>query len=98
MLKIDRSFINALTDVKGKTESAHEIVRATISLAHNLKMRVVAEGVETQEQLDALKAYSCDYGQGYFISRPLSPDNATRFLADANLVRLSNPPKPEIQK
>lgn len=87
VLKIDRSFINALTDKKGKTGSAHEIVRATISLAHNLKMRVVAEGVETEEQLAALKSYSCDYGQGYFISRPLSPENATLFLASAKVVR-----------
>lgn len=88
VLKVDRTFVNALTDGSGTNGSAHEIVRATIALAHNLKMRVVAEGIETQEQLQALMAYNCDYGQGYFIARPLSPEDATGFLAAATVVRL----------
>lgn len=77
VLKIDRSFVNALTENKN---SAHEIVRATISLAHNLSMRIVAEGIETQQQMEILKSYGCDYGQGYFIAKPLSPENATALL------------------
>src|SRR5690606_15148662 len=66
ILKVDRSFVNGLTQPGGRTDSAQEIVRATISLAHNLQMRVVAEGIETAEQLQALNSYGCDYGQGYF--------------------------------
>lgn len=82
ILKVDRSFVNGLTQSGGNTDSAHEIVRATISLAHNLKMRVVAEGIETAEQLQALNNYGCDYGQGYFIARPLTPEDATQFLIE----------------
>lgn len=93
LLKIDRSFVNALTDAKGATGGAHEIVRATISLAHNLNMRVVAEGIETDEQLQALRAYGCDYGQGYFLARPLSPEDATEFLISAEAARRAKPPK-----
>lgn len=83
VLKIDRSFVDALTDSTKSKANAHEIVRATISLAHNLNMRVVAEGIETDEQLGALKSYGCDYGQGYFIAKPMPPENATQFLLDA---------------
>lgn len=78
-LKIDRSFVNALTEENSKKESK-EIVKAMTSLAHNLNMNVVAEGIETQEQMDELTSYGCDYGQGYFIARPLSPENATSLL------------------
>ncbi len=84
VLKIDRTFVNALTETRNNS-GAHEIVRATISLAHNLNMRVVAEGIETQDQLDALHSYGCDYGQGYFIARPMSPEDAAVFLANATL-------------
>lgn len=80
VLKIDRSFVNALFDENDEVGSAHEIVRATISLAHNLNMRVVAEGIETEQQLQALREYECDYGQGYLIARPLSLEDATLFL------------------
>ncbi|WP_052691815.1 EAL domain-containing protein [Teredinibacter purpureus] len=79
-LKIDRSFINALTEEKTEQDSAHEIVRATISLAHNLNMSVVAEGIENQEQLKALASHGCDYGQGYLIAKPLSAEGATTYM------------------
>jgi diguanylate cyclase (GGDEF)-like protein len=68
-LKIDRSFIR---DVSSDMEDA-AIVRATIGLAHNLKLRVVAEGVETAEQLQFLRALGCDEYQGYYKSRPVPP-------------------------
>jgi diguanylate cyclase (GGDEF)-like protein len=97
VLKIDKTFIAALTASDTKSESAHEIVRATISLAHNLKMRVVAEGIETADQLATLKKYDCDYGQGYFIARPLSPEHATEFLIKAKVARLTNIPEDEIE-
>lgn len=88
VLKIDRAFVNALFDSENENGGAHEIVRATISLAHNLKMRVVAEGIETQEQMDALSAYGCDFGQGYMIARPLSAADATDFLVNATVTHL----------
>jgi EAL domain-containing protein (putative c-di-GMP-specific phosphodiesterase class I) len=79
-LKIDRSFISSLFDKTSDNNGAHEIVRATIDLAHKLNMRVVAEGIETEEQLNVLKRYHCDFGQGYWISSPLTPEAATEFL------------------
>ncbi len=80
LLKIDRSFISALFEKEEGSGSAHEIVRATISLAHALKMRVVAEGIETQAQYEAVKAYKCDYGQGYLFAKPMSPEAADELL------------------
>lgn len=85
VLKIDRTFVNGLTDVNNKSGSAHEIVRATISLAHNLRMHVVAEGIETDDQYAALKAYACDFGQGYHIARPMTPEDATDYLRNATM-------------
>ena len=76
ILKIDRSFVGSM-----KTDSKNaEIVRTIISLARNLGMSVVAEGVETAEQLAALRALQCDYGQGYFFAKPLEEAAATALL------------------
>ncbi|MCC7250495.1 EAL domain-containing protein [Hyphomicrobium sp.] len=69
-LKIDRSFIS---NMLAKPEDA-TIVRAAIALAHNLKCRVVAEGVETEEQCRFLRESSCDEIQGYYFSVPVSAD------------------------
>ncbi len=66
-LKIDRSFVHGM--VHNKNQAV--IVHSTINLAHNLGMRVVAEGVEDQATLDFLKQLGCDRAQGYFISRPM---------------------------
>ena len=66
-LKIDRGFISQVTS---RPEEA-SIVRAIISLAHSLKLKVVAEGVESTEQLDFLKTLGCDQYQGYHFSRAL---------------------------
>lgn len=67
LLKIDRSFI---TDVAERHDDA-VITRAVINLAHNLGLRVVAEGVETSAQLNFLKSHDCNLAQGYLISRPV---------------------------
>ncbi len=70
-LKVDKSFVDGL----GKDPESTAIVQAIISLAKSLGMRVTAEGIETQEQLEHLRAMDCDQGQGYLFSRPLpSPD------------------------
>lgn len=80
VLKIDRSFVNALVENNQTNTNASEIVRATIALAHNLGMAVVAEGIETDQQLKLLKSFGCDFGQGYFFARPLAPADATALL------------------
>jgi diguanylate cyclase (GGDEF)-like protein len=66
-VKIDRSFVAGMTD----DENDAVIVRSTIDLARNLGLRVVAEGVESLEIMDALAELRCDVAQGYFISRPV---------------------------
>jgi diguanylate cyclase (GGDEF)-like protein len=75
-LKIDRSFVSQMRP--GNENS--EIVRTIITLARNLSMEVVAEGIETADQLGQLKALSCDYGQGYLLSKPLTAETASAFL------------------
>jgi len=71
-LKLDRSFVNdATTDPDDAA-----MVMAIVTLAHNLKLRVVAEGVETEEQLAFLRLLRCDEGQGYLFGRPVPPELA----------------------
>jgi diguanylate cyclase (GGDEF)-like protein len=79
VLKIDRKFVAGMTPGEGGKSSV-EIVKATISLAHSLSIMVVAEGIETLEQYKLLKSYRCDFGQGYYIARPLSSEDAARFM------------------
>ncbi len=66
-LKIDRSFVSNM----GEDDEARAIVKTCIMLGHELNMRVVAEGVETEEQLELLKQMGCDLAQGYFIAKPM---------------------------
>jgi diguanylate cyclase (GGDEF)-like protein len=72
-LKIDRSFIGRMAN--GDENS--EIVRTICTLANNLGMEVVAEGVETREQLELLRSLKCEYGQGYLFAKPLDVEMAT---------------------
>ncbi|MEH2162889.1 MAG: amino acid permease [Nostoc sp.] len=76
-LKIDRSFV---TNIGSRGENL-EIVRAIVTLAHNLNMSVTAEGIETVEQLAQLKALQCDYGQGYFFLPPMESGEVEMLLA-----------------
>lgn len=77
-LKIDKSFIAGM----GLERSKLEIVRAILLLAHNLKMDVVAEGVETVEQLAQLRALDCEYAQGYLFAPPLDTEAAEALLSE----------------
>lgn len=78
-LKIDRSFVAAMLE----DSSAMTLVSTIISLAHALKLEVVAEGVETEEQAKILRLLRCDQMQGYLISKPLSFDDITAFIGRA---------------
>jgi EAL domain-containing protein (putative c-di-GMP-specific phosphodiesterase class I) len=69
-IKIDKSFVVDLV----KRADADTIVRSTIGLAHNLGLKVIAEGVENRETWERLKTYDCDEGQGYYFTKPLPPE------------------------
>lgn len=75
-LKIDRSFVNNLTP----DSDDMALCEAIIVMAHKLRIKVIAEGIETAEQRDLLLAAGCDYGQGYFFSKPLPADKFEAFL------------------
>jgi len=66
-LKIDRSFVQHLT----ANSKEFALCQAIITMAHQLNLRVIAEGVETQEQSDLLRGFNCDFGQGYLFSKPV---------------------------
>ncbi|MGK2950806.1 MAG: bifunctional diguanylate cyclase/phosphodiesterase [Thiobacillus sp.] len=76
VLKIDQSFVGML----GKSESSAAIVRAIIALAQSLKLKTIAEGVETPEQLALLHQLGCDYAQGYLFSKPRPAAEITGLL------------------
>jgi diguanylate cyclase (GGDEF)-like protein/PAS domain S-box-containing protein len=80
-LKIDRSFISRIGDVKGNSESA-EIARTILPMASNLHLEVVAEGVETGEQVAMLKKMQCKYGQGFYFSKPLPAAEVSLLLTE----------------
>jgi diguanylate cyclase (GGDEF)-like protein/PAS domain S-box-containing protein len=75
-LKIDRSFVGGM----GASGERSEIVRAIVDLAHNLHLNVIAEGVESGEQLAQLRAFGCEYGQGFFLSKPLDSEAARELI------------------
>ncbi|GAB4523907.1 MAG: hypothetical protein Tsb0014_01920 [Pleurocapsa sp.] len=79
-LKIDRSFVNS---IEGNSEKLG-IVRAIITLARNLGMDTIAEGIETVNQLTQLKALKCQYAQGYFLSKPLNKEILENLIVTEN--------------
>ncbi|MDH5214028.1 MAG: EAL domain-containing protein, partial [Gammaproteobacteria bacterium] len=76
VLKIDRSYINGLTE--NRKDAA--IIAAMIALGHSLDLKIVAEGVESREQLEALRRLGCDDLQGFYISRPVSESVLASFI------------------
>lgn len=75
-LKIDRSFVSRLT-----TDNDNAIVRTISTLARNLGMEVIAEGIETEEQYQQLKMLGCEYGQGFLFSQPVNKEGVLHLLA-----------------
>ena len=78
VLKVDRSFVmdipNDLNDM--------EITAAVIAMAHKLSLKVVAEGIETVEQIDFLKQNRCEYGQGFMIARPMPSSDLESYIRE----------------
>jgi EAL domain-containing protein (putative c-di-GMP-specific phosphodiesterase class I) len=81
-LKVDRSFVNRI-DVE---DGDPVIVQTIVALAHNLRMQVVAEGVETAGQVERLKTMGCQFAQGYYFSRPVNGESAGALLDARELV------------
>src|SRR5215213_1211841 len=93
-LKIDRSFISRM----GLGDENLEIVRTIIMLARNLGMEVIAEGIETEEQLAQLRALSCGFGQGYLFSTPLAAESATDLLRQGQQNSTALPPRKDAHR
>lgn len=79
-MKIDQSFIHNVVDNPNYTA----IINAIVTLAHNLRLGLIAEGVETFDQMSMLKSMGCDFAQGYFFQRPLSCDQALEYAQKHN--------------
>jgi EAL domain-containing protein (putative c-di-GMP-specific phosphodiesterase class I) len=77
-IKIDKSFVKGLREDVEDTA----IVRMIIELAHTLRMKVIAEGVETEEQAELLRQMGCDMAQGHYFTKPLPAEATPEFLAD----------------
>ena len=84
VLKVDRSFVMDIP----KDRNDMEITAAVIAMAHKLHLKVVAEGIETQAQLDFLKDNHCEYGQGYYIAKPMPMEQLEAYIGGQLLVGL----------
>jgi EAL domain-containing protein (putative c-di-GMP-specific phosphodiesterase class I) len=73
--KIDRSFVQGLENYRNQ----FLLVQGILSLARSLNISVIAEGIETKEQLESLKSIGCPRGQGYYFSRPLDGQGVAKF-------------------
>jgi EAL domain-containing protein (putative c-di-GMP-specific phosphodiesterase class I) len=77
-VKVDRSFVSRIG-----LDDGSEMVRAIVAIAHNMGMDVVAEGVETIEQLEVLREIGCEFAQGFYFSRPVDMSTATGLIASS---------------
>ena len=87
-LKVDRSFVSR---IQSEPDGNRNIVEAIISLAHRLKMVVVAEGVETEEQFAILMEMNCQFGQGFLFSKPLPKPKVDQLIEDIIKLSKENP-------
>ena len=87
-LKIDRSFVSMINEDGGNDE----IVRAIVSLARTLNLKVVAEGIETASQLAKLKELGCESGQGFYFAAPMAFADLCEFLRQKDTFTLPNGP------
>jgi EAL domain-containing protein (putative c-di-GMP-specific phosphodiesterase class I) len=78
MLKIDPVFIHDI----GNSKTGEAMVKSIINMAHNLDLKVIAEGVETRQQSEFLTANQCDILQGYFFARPQSEEQMSQYLTE----------------
>ena len=96
-LKIDRSFVSQM----GAPGADADLVGTIVSLAHRLQLDVIAEGVETAEHVAQLQALGCEYGQGYYFSRPMPAAEASRFMETwPDIMRSATvfPKSPDLQR
>lgn len=80
-VKVDQTFVGRMNE----DDDCLEIIRATITMAHNLGMDIIAEGVEKPEQVRMLKALGCEYGQGYFFSKPVDAEGTETLMARGSM-------------
>ncbi len=78
LLKIDQSFIRGMTD----SSASLAIPKAIIDMGHSMGLEILSEGIENQQQMLLLKSYGCDLGQGYFLSKPLGPQELELYLKE----------------
>jgi diguanylate cyclase (GGDEF)-like protein/PAS domain S-box-containing protein len=76
LLKVDRSFVSQIS----RDARSLEVVRTVVTLAHNLGLQALAEGIETKQQLTELRALGCEYGQGHWFAPPSSPNDAQSLI------------------
>jgi EAL domain-containing protein (putative c-di-GMP-specific phosphodiesterase class I) len=88
-LKIDKTLVNEMLADRG----AYDTVELIILLAHKLKLKIIAEGIETAKHLERLRDLGCDLGQGYLFSPPLEPEAASKLLAKAMWLRARKVPE-----
>lgn len=86
LLKIDQSFVRSMTD----NSASLAIPKAIIDMGHSMGLQILAEGIETKEQMILLKSYGCDLGQGYFMSKPIPADALEAFLNERAPVNASD--------
>jgi EAL domain-containing protein (putative c-di-GMP-specific phosphodiesterase class I) len=86
-MKIDRSFVDKL----GSDKKSDAIVKTILMLGNNLGLEVVAEGIETAEQLELLQTLGCRLGQGYLFSRPVTAEEASKLLLERQIETTFDP-------
>ncbi len=92
-LKVDQSFVKRMEPSGEARGEGSEIVQTIVHLARNLNMDVIAEGIETRDQMEQLRDILCEYGQGYYFSRPVPALDAQQLLSSEKCWDMANEPK-----